>query len=77
MRFDLSDLRLFVNVVERSSISLGASATRISAASASERIKHMEADLGIPLLVREKKGVRPTAAGTALLKHARLMIAQS
>jgi len=77
MRFDLSDLRLFVNVVERSSISLGAGATRISAASASERIKHMEADLGIPLLVREKKGVRPTAAGTAVLKHARLIIAQS
>ena len=77
MRFDLSDLRLFINVSERSSISLGASATRISAASASERIKHMEMDLGTALLVRDKKGVRPTAAGTTLLQHARLIIAQS
>ena len=77
MRFDLSDLRLFANVLERSSISLGANDTNISAPSASERIKHMEMDLGTALLVREKKGVRPTAAGAALLKHARLIIAQS
>jgi DNA-binding transcriptional LysR family regulator len=77
MRFDLSDLRLFANVLERSSISLGASDTRISAASASERIRHMEMDLGTALLVREKRGVRPTAAGAALLKHARLIIAHS
>jgi DNA-binding transcriptional LysR family regulator len=77
MRFDLSDLRLFVNVAERSSISAGASATRISTASASERIRHMEAELGTALLVRDKKGVRPTAAGTTLLKHAHIMIAQS
>lgn len=77
MRFDLSDLRLFANILERSSISMGANDTSISAASASERIKHMEVDLGTNLLVRERKGVRPTAAGAALLKHARLIIAQS
>ena len=77
MRFDLSDLRLFVNVAERASISLGAGATRISAGSASERIKHMEMELGMALLDREKSGVRPTAAGTALLKHARIILAQS
>lgn len=77
MRFDLSDLRLFANVVERSSISLGANDTCITAASASERIKHMELDIGTALLVRDKKGVRPTPAGMALLKHARTIIAQS
>jgi len=77
MRFDLSDLRLFLNVSERSSISLGANTTRISAASASERIRNMEIDLGTDLLIRDKKGVRPTAAGTALIKHARLMLAQN
>jgi DNA-binding transcriptional LysR family regulator len=77
MRFDLSDLRLFVNVVERAGISLGARATRISAGAASERIKHMETELGTALLVREKAGVRPTPAGLALLKHARIILAQS
>src|SRR5262245_19685904 len=77
MRYDLSDLRLFINVVERASISLGANAIRISAGAASERIKHMELELGTALLVREKTGVRPTAAGSALLKHARIILAQS
>lgn len=77
MRFDLSDLRLFVNIVERASISLGATATNISAASASERLRHMEADLGTALLIRDKKGVRSTPAGGALLSHARLIMAQS
>jgi DNA-binding transcriptional LysR family regulator len=77
MRFDISDLRLFVNVVERGSMTVGASATRISAGAASERIKHMEQELGTALLEREKTGVRPTAAGSALLKHARIILAQS
>jgi DNA-binding transcriptional LysR family regulator len=77
MRFDLSDLRLFVNVAERASISLGAGATHISPGAASERIKHMEMELGTALLAREKTGVRPTAAGAALLKHARIILAQS
>jgi len=77
MRFDLSDLRLFLNVAERSSISLGANATRISAASASERIRNMEIDLGTDLLIRDKKGVRPTPAGAALIMHARQMLAQN
>jgi DNA-binding transcriptional LysR family regulator len=77
MRFDLSDLRLFVNVAERASITVGASSTRISTGAASERIKHMEQELGTALLAREKTGVRPTAAGTALLKHARIILAQS
>jgi DNA-binding transcriptional LysR family regulator len=77
VRFDLSDLRLFANIAERSSISLGANATRISPASASERIRHMEMSLGTALLIREKKGARPTAAGATLLKHARLILAQS
>lgn len=77
MRFDISDLRLFLNVSERSSITLGASATHLSAASASERIKSMEMDLGTALLVRDKTGVHPTPAGVALLKHARLILAQS
>jgi DNA-binding transcriptional LysR family regulator len=77
MRFDIADLRLFLNVSERSSITLGASATHLSVASASERIKSMEMDLGTSLLVRGKTGVHPTAAGDALIKHARLILAQS
>ncbi|RUX85267.1 LysR substrate-binding domain-containing protein, partial [Mesorhizobium sp. M7D.F.Ca.US.004.01.2.1] len=40
-------------------------------ASASARIKGMEDRLGAPLLERRRRGVVPTAAGQALLHHAR------
>src|SRR5262245_46789690 len=42
MRFDLTDLRLFLSVVESASITQGASNAHIAAASASERIRNME-----------------------------------
>jgi DNA-binding transcriptional LysR family regulator len=36
----------------------------------------MEETLGVPLLRRDRRGTQPTAAGLALLDHARLMLAQ-
>ena len=74
MRYDLIDLRLFVQVVETNSITRGADQTNMSLASASARIRGMEAALGVPLLHREARGVRPTPAGRALLRHAQVML---
>jgi DNA-binding transcriptional LysR family regulator len=37
----------------------------------------MEMELGTALLTREKSGARPTAVGSALLKRARIILAQS
>jgi len=74
MRYDLIDLRLFANVVETHSITRGASQTNMSLASASARIRGMETALGIPLLHREARGVRPTSAGQVLLRHAQVML---
>ncbi len=76
MRFDLTDLRLYVSVVEHGSLTRGAQATALSLASASERISGMEAVLGARLLERTRRGVRPTAAGDALMRHARLILFQ-
>lgn len=76
MRFDLTDLRLFMNVHQAGTITGGAEATHLTLASASERIRGMEAALGAPLLVRNRKGVQPTAAGRTLLHHARLVLRQ-
>jgi DNA-binding transcriptional LysR family regulator len=42
MRFDLADLRLFLSVIESSSITQGANNAHIAAPSASERIRNME-----------------------------------
>jgi molybdate transport repressor ModE-like protein len=76
MRFDLTDLRLFARVAEAGSLTHGAERAGLALASASERVKAMEETLGVPLLRRDRRGTHPTAAGLALLDHARLMLAQ-
>jgi len=75
-RFDLTDLRLFLNTVESGSITAGAEATGLGLASASARVLAMEDSLNVPLLTRAARGVQPTAAGQALVLHARTLLLQ-
>jgi DNA-binding transcriptional LysR family regulator len=74
MRFDLVDLQLFIAVAETRSITRGAQRVHLALASASERIKGLEASLGIALLTRGRRGVELTAAGESVLDHARIVI---
>jgi DNA-binding transcriptional LysR family regulator len=74
LRFDLTDLRLFLTVVEHGSLTRGARAMNLALASASERISGMEAALGARLFERTRRGVRPTPAGEALIRHARQIL---
>ncbi len=76
MRFDLTDLRLFLNVHETGSITAGARRSHMTLASASERIRGMEDALGVPLLLREPRGVQATPAGRTLVHHARVVLGQ-
>lgn len=76
MRFDLTDLRLFVHVVETASITHGAARAHMALASASARIQGMEDALGTALLLRGRRGVTATPAGQALLHHARIVLQQ-
>jgi DNA-binding transcriptional LysR family regulator len=76
MRFDLIDLRLFLQVVETSSITLGSRQANMALASASARIRGMEDTLGAVLLERGSRGVKPTPAGRALVHHARIVLQQ-
>jgi DNA-binding transcriptional LysR family regulator len=76
MRFDATDLRLFLNVAETRSLSRGAARSHLAIASASARIKAMEAAVGVPLLLRQRHGVTPTAAGEVLAAHARIILQQ-
>jgi DNA-binding transcriptional LysR family regulator len=76
MRLDLIDMQLFLHVVEAGSITGGAARAHLSLASCSERIQGMEQTLGVPLLLRERRGVTPTPAGEALVRHARLVFQQ-
>jgi DNA-binding transcriptional LysR family regulator len=77
MRFDLSDLRLFLSVVEAGSITHGAERMHLALAAASTRVRNMEAALGTPLLHRDRQGVRPTPAGRSLVYHARTLLQQA
>jgi DNA-binding transcriptional LysR family regulator len=76
MRFDLTDLRLFLHVAEAGSITHGADRANMALASASARVRGMEKALGVPLLERGRRGVRPTPAGRALVHHARVVLRQ-
>ena len=74
IRFDLTDLRLFLHVAETASITQGASRSNMALASASERIRAMEEALGVALLDRKPRGVQLTPAGAALERHARIVM---
>ncbi|HEX9588895.1 MAG TPA: LysR substrate-binding domain-containing protein, partial [Bradyrhizobium sp.] len=74
MRFDLVDLQLFVAVADARSITGGALRAHLALASASARIKGLEAALGTALLKRGRRGIELTAAGESLLDHARIIL---
>jgi DNA-binding transcriptional LysR family regulator len=74
MRFDLVDLQLFIAVADARSITRGADRAHLALASASERIKGLEAALGVALFKRVRRGVELTVAGESLLDHARVIM---
>src|SRR5271155_4143876 len=76
MRFDLVDLQLFVAVADSGSITHGAMRAHLALASASARIKGLEAGLGVPLVRRRRRGIELTAAGESLRDHARSILQQ-
>jgi DNA-binding transcriptional LysR family regulator len=77
MRFDLTDLKLFCDVVDTGAITRGADRSGLALAAASTRSRGMEDALGAPLLSRSRQGVTVTPAGRTLLKHARTLVEQN
>jgi len=76
MQFDLSDLRLFVAVAEERKLTRAAARQHLSLAAASARVRGLEEQAGLPLLLREPRGMRLTPAGEAFLHHARAILRQ-
>src|SRR5260370_29995710 len=74
MRFDLGGLQLFIAVATERSITRGALRAHLALASASARIKGLEAALGVSLLKRGRGGIELTTAGESLLDHALIII---
>jgi LysR family nitrogen assimilation transcriptional regulator len=71
---DLRQLRYFVAVVEAGSFSRAAERVHVAQSALSLHVRSLEESLGAPLLLREPRGVRTTAAGEKLLAHARAIL---
>ncbi|MET0962366.1 MAG: LysR family transcriptional regulator [Noviherbaspirillum sp.] len=70
-QIDPTSLRLFIAVCEERSIARASDRELMATAAVSKRIADMEAMIGTPLLSRRQRGVTPTSAGEALLRHAK------
>jgi DNA-binding transcriptional LysR family regulator len=74
VRLNLYSLQLFVAAVEAGSIAAAAEREFIAASALSKRIAELERVLGTPLLMRQARGVEPTAAGRVLVRGARTLL---
>ena len=68
---DLRKLELFLAVVDAGTFTAAADAVHVAQPSISLAVKELERELGAQLLVRSRRGVELTAAGSALLGPAR------
>jgi DNA-binding transcriptional LysR family regulator len=68
---NLNHLRVFRAVCETNSITAAARSLRISQPAASKQLAELQQALGVSLVERESRGVRLTAAGEVLGRHAR------
>ncbi|MFN7724601.1 MAG: LysR family transcriptional regulator [Rubrivivax sp.] len=71
MRFDLTTLNLVLAIADTRSITRGAQREHLALAAASKRLSDLEARFGVPLFERRARGVEPTEAGRALVRHIR------
>ncbi|MFI7636027.1 LysR family transcriptional regulator [Nonomuraea sp. NPDC049400] len=74
MELDLGAVRTFLAVVDDGHFTEAAARVGMSQQAVSKRIARLESDLGVPLLIRSRAGVKPTEDGAAFLPHARALI---
>jgi LysR family transcriptional regulator, nitrogen assimilation regulatory protein len=69
-------LRYFVKIVEAGSFSRAASIVHVAQPALSQQVAELEERLGVALLQRSARGVRPTAAGEIFYKEASAILHQ-
>lgn len=72
---DLRQLRYFLAVVEEGSVTRAAARLHLTQPPLSAQLARLEHELGVPLLVRHRRGVDATEAGRGLAEHARRLLA--
>lgn len=72
----LRHLRYFVSIVEAGSFSRAATLIHVAQPALSQQIAELEEKLGLSLLQRSARGVRPTAAGEVLYREASSILRQ-
>ncbi len=73
-RIDLVTLSLFIAVAEETSLARAAEREHLAPSAISKRLADLELALNVRLFERRPTGMMPTAAGAALLHHARLVM---
>jgi len=74
---ELRQLRAFVAVAEAGSLTAAAGRLHIAQQSLSQQMRALEAQLGVVLLERSRRGVTLTPPGEVLLREARPVLAQA
>ena len=74
-KIDLTTLRLFVAVCQERNIARAADRENITSSAVSRRISEIEAIIGLPVLVRESRGISVTPVGETVLRYAQAVIA--
>jgi DNA-binding transcriptional LysR family regulator len=74
VRMPLTPWNAFVEVCRTGSLRAAAEATGFTQPGLSRQVAALEREVGVRLLDRGPRGVTPTAAGVALLPHARLVV---
>ena len=73
---DTRRLKAFIAVVELGSLTRAAERLGTTQPSLSQQIMDLEAQFGVPLLVRTSRGVTATPAGDLLCRHAHIILRQ-
>jgi DNA-binding transcriptional LysR family regulator len=71
-----SRLKILSEVISLGSFSAAADALSYSQSAVSQAIATLEGEVGAALIERDRRGVRPTAAGAALARHAEGILAR-
>jgi DNA-binding transcriptional LysR family regulator len=72
----LGRLKVLTEVVSRGSFSAAAEALAYTQSAVSQAVARLESETGATLVVRDRRGSRPTPAGATLVEHAEAIFAQ-